>query len=178
MDGTWAPAGSPGYAVELWFLSEAISHAALASLSEPTDTTHIKHQFITELTALTRQTLHPPAAVRFLHRWPPDSAGGVNVYSLAHYVPYRWHHLVAQVEAERMEVYLDGTLTESVPVSRDQASQPGLLLLGRLSKVPVNHWWWCRPFAGQMDEVAIYDHPLAADEVRGHFRLAAPRPRP
>jgi hypothetical protein len=178
MDGTWAPAGDPGYAVELWFVTEAISHAALASLLEPTDPSHVKHQFITELTALTRQTLHPPAAVRFLHRWPPDSAGGVNVYTEVHYVPYRWHHLVAQTDVERMELYLDGTLAESVPISRDRASQPGLLLLGRLSKVPNDHWCLSRPFVGQMDEVAIYDHPLSADEVRDHFRLAAPRPRP
>jgi hypothetical protein len=178
MEGTWAPAGNPGYAVELWFLPEAISHAALISLSEPTDTTHVKHQFISELTALTRQTLHPPAAVRFLHRWPPDSAGGVNLYSPAHYVPYRWHHLVAQVEVERMELYLDGTLTESFPVNPDRASKPGILLLGRLSKVPIDHWWWSRPFVGLMDEVAIYDRPLSAEEVQDHFRLAQARSRP
>jgi hypothetical protein len=175
MDGTWAPAGRPGYAVELWFQSEAIGHVALASLSEPTDTDHVKHQFITELTALTRQTLHPPAVVRFLHRWPPDSAGGTNVYSPSHYVPYRWHHLVAQVEVERMELFLDGTLAESAPVNADRASQPGLLLLGRLSKVLVDHWGVIRPFVGQMDEVAIYDHSLSADEIREHFSLASPR---
>jgi hypothetical protein len=178
MDGTWAPAGSPGYAVELWFQTEAISHAALASLSEPTDTAHVKHQFITELTALTRQTLHPPAVVRFLHRWPPGSAGGVNVYSPSHYVPYRWHHLVAQVEGEQMELFLDGTLAGSMPVNPDRASRPGLLLLGRLSKVVVDHWGVIRPFVGQMDEVAIYDHPLPAEEIRGHFSLATPRARP
>jgi hypothetical protein len=178
MDGLFAPAESSGYAVELWFLPETISHAALASLSEPTDTTHIKHQFITELTAWTRQTLHPPAAVRFLHRWPPDSAGGVNVYSQARYVPYRWHHLVAQVRVERMELYLDGALTVSMPVNPERASLPGLLLLGRLSKVPIDHWWWGRPFVGLMDEVALYDHPLSAEEIRSHYCLAHPRIRP
>ena len=172
MAAPWAPVRSPGFAVELWFLAEAISHATLASLSDPTATTPVKHQFITELTALTRQTLHPPAVVRFLHRWPPNSRGGVNVYSPAHYVPYRWHHLVAQVEAERMELYLDGTLIESLPVNPDRASKPGLLLLGRLSKVPIDHWWWSRPFVGLMDEVALYDHPLSAEEVRTHYRLA------
>jgi hypothetical protein len=175
MEGSWSPAGIPGYAVELWFLPEMISHAALISLSEPTDTTHVRHQFITELTALTRQTLHPPAVVRFLHRWPPNSAGGVNTYTEAHYVPYRWHHLVAQVEAERMELYLDGTLAASFPVNASQASQPGVLLLGRLSKVPIEHWWWSRSFVGLMDEVALYDHPLSAEEIVEHSRLATPR---
>ena len=130
MDGLWEPARSPGYAIELWFLSEAISHSALAGLFVPTDGTRIKHLLIAELTAQTRQTFHPPASVRFLHRWPPDSAGGVNLFTKDHYIPYRWHYLVAQVKEERMELFLDGVLTESVPVDPDHSTQSGQLLLG------------------------------------------------
>jgi hypothetical protein len=175
MDGLWEPARSPGYAIELWFLPEAISHAALAGLFVPTEGTGIRHLFIAELTALTRQTLHPPASVRFLHRWPPDKAGGVNLYSPDPYVPYRWHHLVAQVRIERMELFLDGTLTESMPVDPDHSTQPGQLVLGRLTRVPIHHWWWSRPFVGQMDEVALYDHPISAEQVRRHYQLSKGR---
>jgi hypothetical protein len=174
MDELWGPARSPGYAIELWFLSEAISHAALAGLFVPTDGNRIKHLLIAELTAQTRKTLHPPASVRFLHRWPPNTAGGFNVFSREHYIPYRWHHLVAQVTQERMELYLDGVLTESLPVDPDHSTQTGQLLLGRLTKVPIHHWWWSRPFVGLMDEVALYDHPISADEVLSHYRLANP----
>jgi hypothetical protein len=178
MDGLWEPARSPGYAIELWYLSEAISHAALAGLFVPTEGNHIKHLLIAELTAQTRQTFHPPASVRFLHRWPPDSAGGVNVFSREHYVPYRWHHLVAQVRDERMELFLDGALAESLPIDPDHSTQTGQLLLGRLTRVPIEHWWWSRPFAGRMDEVALYDHPISAEEIRRHYQLARSRTRP
>jgi hypothetical protein len=177
MDGLWEPERSPGYAIELWFLSEAISHAALAGLFVPTEGKHIKHLLIAELTAQTRHTFDPPGSVRFLHRWPPDSAGGVNAFSREHYVPYRWHHLVTQVREERMELFLDGALTESLPVDLDHSTQTGQLLLGRLTKVPIHHWWWSRPFVGRMDEVALYDHPISAEEVRRHYQLARPRIR-
>jgi hypothetical protein len=172
MDGLWQPARGQEYAIELWFLPEAISHAALAGLFVPTDTKLLKHLFILELTAVTRHTLHPPDVVRFLHRFPPDKVGGVNVYSPEHYIPYRWHHLVAQVNGERMELFLDGKLSQSVPVAADRSSQPGQLVLGRVSKIPIHSWWTSRPFVGQMDEVALYDHPITAQEVAHHYRLA------
>jgi hypothetical protein len=35
-----------------------------------------------------------------------------------------------------------------------------------------------RPFVGRLDELAIYDRPLSSEEVRSHFRLAAPNPGP
>jgi hypothetical protein len=172
MDGLWDPAGGQGYAIELWFLPELISHAALAGLLVPTDSKLLKHLFIVELTAVTRQTLHPPDAVRFLQRSPPDKAGGVNLYSPEHYIPYRWHHLVAQVKGARMELSLDGKLSQSVPLDADRSSQPGQLVLGRLSKIPIHRWWTSRPFVGRMDEVALYDHPITAEAVAHHYRLA------
>ena len=123
--------GSPGYAVELWFLSEAISHAALASLSEPTDThpcqASVHHRAdgadAADVAPAGRGTVPAPLAAGFGGRASTSTRR-------AHYVPYRWHHLVAQVEAERMELYLDGTLTESMPVDPDRASKPGHLAPG------------------------------------------------
>ena len=111
MDGFWAPSFDPGYAVELWFLPERIGHATLASLFEPgpsdADYNH-KCLLLIELTASDRQSLYPPASVRYLHRWPPDVWGGDNIYSNQYYVPNRWHHLVAQKDGGRMELYIDG----------------------------------------------------------------------
>ncbi len=181
MDGLWGPSRYPGYAIELWFLPEAIAHATLAGLFVPSDgkhVEHVKHLLIAELTAQTRQTFHPPGSVRFLHRWPPDSVGGFNVFSREHYVPYRWHHLVAQVNGERMELFLDGAPTGSLPVDPDHSAQAGQLLLGRLTDVPIHHWTRSRPFVGRIDEVALYDHPITAGEVRRHYLLANPRTRP
>jgi hypothetical protein len=41
-----------------------------------------------------------------------------------------------------------------------------------VSKIPIHSWWTSRPFVGQMDEVALYDHPITAQEVAHHYRLA------
>ena len=35
-----------------------------------------------------------------------------------------------------------------------------------------------RSFVGRLDELAIYDHPLSAEEVRAHYRLGSESPRP
>jgi hypothetical protein len=51
-------------------------------------------------------------------------------------------------------------------------------VLGRLTRVPIHHWWWSRPFVGLMDEVALYDHPISAQEVRSHYRFSTQRIRP
>ena len=129
MDGLWEPPIDPGYAVELWVLPERISHAALASLIEPgPPNDDYKHLFLLELTASDRQSLLPPGLVRFLHRWPPGDSGGDNLFSSRYYIPYRWHHLVAQSNDGWMELYMDG-----VPRSRSRpvvATKACRLLVG------------------------------------------------
>ena len=35
-----------------------------------------------------------------------------------------------------------------------------------------------RSFVGQLDELAVYDHTLTAEEIRNHFRLASQEARP
>jgi hypothetical protein len=181
MDGFWEPLREPGYAIELWFLSEVISHATLAILYVPTEEDqirHFKHLFFAELTATTRHTMHPPGSVRFLHRWPPGSEGGDNLYSHEHYIPFRWHHLVMQLNGGRMELYLDGVPNGPLPVGPEDRTTACRLLLGRLTTSPIHSWYTSRPFAGRMDEVALYDRPLSVEEVRHHDQLADQRARP
>jgi hypothetical protein len=180
MDGLWEPPSDPGYAVELWALPERIGHAALASLIEPgPPRDDYKHLFLIELTASDRQApLLPPGSVRFLHRWPPSDSGGDNVFSTGHYIPYRWHHLVAQRSGGRMELYVDGAPTEPVSTRPDVATEACRLLLGRLKPVPrPDGRVHSRPFVGRIDELALYDHPLTADEVRRHYELGMPASR-
>jgi hypothetical protein len=96
-------------------------------------------------------------------------------------VPYRWHHLVGQMNAGRMELYLDGEPTRSLQADPGHPTAPCQVLLGRLSTVPVrqrpekDHWLFNRGFVGRLDEVAIYDHPLSVKEIRRHFLLATQR---
>jgi hypothetical protein len=115
--------------------------------------------------------MHPPGAVRFLHRWPPGSEGGDNFYSETRYVPFRWHHLVLQLDGDRMDLFLDGVSNEPLPVTREDRSTACRLLLGRLTTTPIHSFYTSRPFVGRLDEVALYDRPLTPEEVRHHRQL-------
>ena len=180
MDGPWKPERSSGYAIELWFFPETIGLASLVSMITPKDTTH--HLSLVELTSSNRLTLFRPASIRFLYRWPTGRGGGDNMFSGDIYVPYRWHHVVAQVAGERMELYLDGVTQASQPIEPLGSTVPCQFILGRLTTLidveNVHHTGYRRPFVGLMDEVALYDHPLTAEEVRAHHRLATRSDRP
>ena len=172
MDRLWRAARNPGYAVELWFLSESIGHSALVSMTVPADTNF--HQFLLELTSKDRGSLlHQPASIRFLHRCPPGTGGGDNLYSHNLYVPYHWHHMVGQMNGDRMELFMDGEPTPPLSVDPDDVDEPGQFLLGRLTAVDKHDQTWNRPLVGRMDEVTLYDRPLTIEEIRGHYRLGS-----
>jgi hypothetical protein len=173
LEGPWQPAPGPSYAVELWFLPEAIDHSALVAMASPPGSNH--HLLILEMSSRNRHALHPPGSIRFLNRWPASMEGGLNIYSKRPYVPFRWHHLVAQMDRGRMELFLDGEAISSLHDDLRHPSVPGQVLLGRLSTVPDESWLYRRAFVGLMDEVALYDHPLSVEEIRRHHRGATPK---
>jgi hypothetical protein len=173
MAGLWEPPSDTGYAVELWALPRRIGHAALISLIAPgPPADDYKHLFLLELTASDRESLLSPGLFRFLHRWPPGDSGGNNLFSTRHYVPYRWHHIVAQRIRGRLELYVDGVPTQPVTPPSALATEPCRVLLGRLKPVPRPQGRvHSRPFVGLIDELALYNRPLAALEVRRHYEL-------
>jgi hypothetical protein len=172
MDGLWEPAPRPGFAVELWFLSESICHAALASLTTPRDSN--RHLFILETTALDRANLQRrPASVRVLHRWPPGDIRCDNIFSEEPYRPYRWHHLVGQIQGDRLELYIDGAQADSLPIDAQHPTTPCQVLLGRRTTLARRPNSLPRPsFAGRIDEVALYERPLSSEEIRSHYQRA------
>jgi hypothetical protein len=169
----WYPTWRPGFAVEFWCLSNVIGHASLVSLVSPKDTDH--HVFLMELTSRNRLTIHKPASVRLLHRWPPGWESGDNTYSQEHYVPYRWHHVVGQVRGDHIELFMDGQLSSSLSITPEHGDVACQLVLGRLTDQPGSGLSIDRPFTGCLDEVALYDHPLASEAIREHHRLGAAR---
>jgi hypothetical protein len=173
LDALWHPTWRSGFAVELWVLSEQVGHASLVSMTAPHDTNN--HLILLELTS--RNLLHKPASVRFLHRWPPGGTDGDNLYSLAPYVPYRWHHVVGQFRGDRIELYLDGAAMPPLSVNPAHPDEPCRILVGRLTTRPGHGISIDRPLVGRMDELALYDHPLTAEEIRDHSRLGAGAPR-
>jgi hypothetical protein len=170
MTQPWQPTWQPGYAIEFWCLSESIGHASLLSLVSPKDTDH--HVFLLELTSRNRLTIHKPASVRLLHRSVPGWEGGDNAYSQNPYVPYRWHHVVGQVDANRIELFLDGQLSSTLSIAPDHKDLPCQLIIGRLTSRPGSGLSVDRPFVGNIDELTLYDHPLTATEIRNHYLRA------
>jgi hypothetical protein len=176
-DGLWELPRAPGHAVELWFLAEGIRHASLVGFFPPKDYLKLGqhgrfiHTFLLELTAHEAGSLFKPASVRFLHRWPLDTRIGNNVVSEGLYVPRRWHHLVAQKNGERLELYHDGVLDRAMPLGPDHPTVSCRLVVGRRTPDPLDLQDE-RPFVGRVDELAIYDYPLTPVEVRDHYRLA------
>jgi hypothetical protein len=175
-DGLWELPGTPGHAVELWFLAESFSRATLVGLYPPADRIPSSapwkppHNLIVETAARERQSLFRPASVRFLHRWPLDSRAGDNICSERNYVPRRWHHVVAQKNGGRMELYFDGA-GQSLPLEPDHPDASCNLVVGRRTTDP-GEPTDIRFFVGRLDELAVYDRPLTPGEVVRHFRLA------
>jgi hypothetical protein len=175
-DGIWELARTPGHAIEMWFLADGIRYASLVGLFPPKDYLapgkhgRFIHTFLLELTAHDRGSLFKPASVRFLHRWPLDTRIGNNVVSERLYVPGRWHHVVAQKNGNRLELYFDGALDRAMPLEPDHPTLACRLVVGRRTPDPLDPQDR-RPFVGRMDEFAIYDRPLAAAEVKSHYDL-------
>jgi Concanavalin A-like lectin/glucanases superfamily len=177
-DGLWELARSPGHAVELWFMPEVIGDATLVGLYPPKD--HLArwkrgrfvHTLLLELTAYERGSLFKPASIRFLHRWPLDTRIGNNLVSERLYIPGRWHHVVAQKNGDRLELFLDGELERVMPLKPDHPTLSCRLVVGRRTPDPLEPED-ARPFVGRIDELAIYDRPLGIEEIRNHHGLAA-----
>jgi hypothetical protein len=73
-----------------------------------------------------------------------------------------------------MELYMDGAHTQPVSLHPDVATEACQLLIGRLKPEPrLPGRVHSRPFVGRIDELALYDRPLTAEEVRRHYELGA-----
>jgi ferric-dicitrate binding protein FerR (iron transport regulator) len=174
-DGAWVPPRAGGFAVEFWFEAERYTYATLAAVMAGPPGRE-DHTFQVEVLSHTPAPIHVPCAVRGLDRWPPGRKGGVNVHSARVYRPYRWHHVVAQRAGGRFDLYLDGELRSS-PTAEPVASGECRVIFGRLRTGRQlldgrDDLQQVRPFVGRLAEVAVYDHPLTADDVRDHLAAA------
>jgi hypothetical protein len=172
LDGSWSP-NPAGYAVELWALSEGFNASTLVSLISRAAEPAQDHSLILELTGVSHFLIHDPCRVRFLERRPAGSAGGINVFSRQMYIPYRWHHFVAQKAHDILELYLDGEAAGAAQADPDEGMAACRLLVGRLKSGRQPHLNDIRPFVGRLDELAVYDRPLSREEIRRHHELGS-----
>ncbi|MFE2942546.1 LamG-like jellyroll fold domain-containing protein [Streptomyces sp. NPDC059255] len=85
-----------------------------------------------------------------------------------------WHHAVLSVSGSTQSLYLDGKLSGTLT---GQLSQNDLTYnqIGAARPASPASWpgWGAtaaKSFAGSIDEVAVYHHPLGAAAVSGHYR--------
>ncbi|MBY8849518.1 hypothetical protein K7G98_13930 [Saccharothrix sp. MB29] len=88
-----------------------------------------------------------------------------------------WHHVVLSGSLATQTLFLDGVKVGTTEGEIDDS----LLNHGQIGASHVvgpadwaPHGWWpdqsVKHFAGQIDEVAIYQHPLGEEAARAHFR--------
>ncbi|WP_271218108.1 RHS repeat-associated core domain-containing protein [Streptosporangium carneum] len=89
-----------------------------------------------------------------------------------------WHHVVLTLTETEQRMYLDGqqvgVLTGAPSTDRvDSATVAAGEIIGTWPAVPTSK---ALPYTGQIDEVALYDHPLTLQEAQAHYaaRTSAP----
>lgn len=164
----WLAPGA-AHAVEMWFAStttEQMSLFALTTGKAPND-----HLELVELAVRQPGRSPRPGIVRYLTRWPAGSGGGINIYTEPKFLPYQWHHLVAQQANGKMELYLNGHLVGKADADPFAPQIPCTVQLGCLRYNEGRALAQLqRPFAGKMAEVAIYDRLLTAEEIQQRAR--------
>ena len=65
---------------------------------------------------------------------------------------------------QSLAIYIDGELANTVKTSLGSDNQAYQLCFGRID--PERSM---RYYVGQLDELAIYNYPLEADQIKGHF---------
>ncbi|MCX4471599.1 NEW3 domain-containing protein [Micromonospora sp. NBC_01655] len=79
--------------------------------------------------------------------------------------PDTWHHVAAVYDGSTITVYLDGRLDGSAATKVNPTDGAGSLKLGARGDDAGTR------LAGLLDEVAVYDHALTADEVKRHYSV-------
>ncbi len=158
------------HAIELWFISTTAEQRSLAAFtSGPLQKDHLT---LVELAGRLPGRSPRPGIVRYLTRWPAGPGGGINIFSPPDYLPYRWHHLVAQQSGGKMELFLNGKLVGTAQADAFPAEVTCNILFGCLRYVPTADKVSIeRPFAGRIAEIAIYDRLLTEAEIRFHMSL-------
>jgi hypothetical protein len=175
-EGLWKLPSWPGHAVEFWLQATSFSHASLVgfypprSSNPPDQLDWYLHAFLVEIRSWERISLHKPASIRFLHRWPIDKHVNDSLFSESIYLPRRWHHIVAQKYGGEVDLFFDGVLERTNRLDSDHPTLGCHLVVGRRNP-DTRDMHDLRPFVGRLDELALYDHPLTVEEVRRHFRL-------
>ncbi len=107
-----------------------------------------------------------------LNAWYYTATGSTSIYATGDANLFvadgRWHHHVATFDTGGVSLYLDGQLVKTAGWSgtAGNSSETNPLIIGRY-----DHY-----FDGLIDEVALYNDVLTADQVMAHFQAGVPEP--
>jgi hypothetical protein len=153
------------FTIELWMLPTELRASGLFSTVLPDEGTAPRHLNFLEI-AYNTNLVHKPGVIRFLHRQPPATGGGYNLFSQEVCMPGAWSHVVATKSPDELRLYVNGQHIRTVSGPGTGASDElsYRLVLGQLGTATNQ-----RQFHGLMDEVAVYNRVLRPDEITRHY---------
>lgn len=162
--------GRGPFSLEFWMRPDDIQHSTCAGLILDEEDFGRNHLSVVEI-ATDTFLVHEPAAVRFLVRSPPahDYALGLNAFSPSVCTPGQWQHVVAVWDIGDIRLYFNGRLVRHLQSEQPLCDGQFHVILGQLRILPNTH----RPYAGAMDEFALYRHALTDEDIRRHYELVA-----
>ncbi|NRB76811.1 MAG: FecR domain-containing protein [Verrucomicrobiales bacterium] len=157
------------YTLSLWVKPSKVQYATISAIGRVSSNgRHLKHHHLLELVHETH-VMHKPISVRLLHRSNEgEEVSEQNLFSDEAYLPSKWVHLVAVTKPGSLELYLNGALTRRMEKAYEQSEEDHLLVLGR-----IGHLRDLRPFQGLLDEFALYNRALTAEEIQKQFEAMA-----
>jgi hypothetical protein len=153
------------YSIEFWARPNMLQTATLVSVIPEGELWANYHLNVIELCNQT-SLVHAPGSFRFLHRHPPNARGGLNLFSEGGFTPMQWHHLVATTGTNSLRLYLNGRLVRTLTKPESIDSVPYQICLGQLKPHTVE-----RQLVGSIDEFAVYQRELSAEEISRHYEL-------
>ncbi|MCM2374189.1 LamG domain-containing protein [Aporhodopirellula aestuarii] len=171
---TWPEEPLGEYSVELWVKPQLYHHGEVICLHEQEELEDGRHQHTMMLEVTTKHHFthrlsdSAPNRFRFVHRQlgAPQPISATSLFAEQPYEPRVWQHVVAQKKGDRQLLWVNGQIAAErinpVPLSKNVQ-----ILVGQV--YPNSEY---RRFAGQIDEIAIYDRALSSQEIRTHIRAA------
>ena len=160
-----------GHSIEMWVKplerrKHMMALASIVALGKPQNNKTVKHLAYFGLTPKKTFHRHDPYNFWFASRFPARSGNyGINCYANQAYKGNQWYHLVCIKNQHSLDIYVNGLLANSVKHELGSGSEAYQFFVGQMD-YHKKSW----QFRGSIDEVALYDRPLSAEEIRNHYQ--------
>jgi len=139
------------YTMSVWFRVDSAGQRDILSAYA----VGVQHGILLEVQAA--------GTLRYLHRYPLGTEGGVNVYTTASYADGAWYHAAIVKASDQITLYINA---EQVGSTADTSVFDPTDSFGVAVGVLDDERGVDRPFLGPMDDIRVYDRALAQAEIR------------